>query len=119
MKSISRIYSGWFIREFRILTDCGVILAAANGVRILLMYRNMKLAVIVSISLIGTVVISKIIGCIAAAGKEGEPGSGDHGRSDYYHAGGYMFDSDLLLLWRRDCLHYKECRRGNGADNWI
>ena len=38
--------------------------AAANGVRILLMYRNMKLAVIVSISLIGTVVISKIIGCM-------------------------------------------------------
>ena len=51
-------------KEFRISLIVGVILAAANGVRILLMYRNMKLAVIVSISLIGTVVISKIIGCM-------------------------------------------------------
>ena len=51
-------------KEFRISLIVGVILAAANGVRILLMYRDMKLAVIVSISLIGTVVISKIIGCM-------------------------------------------------------
>ena len=51
-------------KEFRISLIVGVILAAANGVRILLMCRNMKLAVIVSISLIGTVVISKIIGCM-------------------------------------------------------
>ena len=42
-------------KEFRISLIVGVILAAANGVRILLMYRDMKLAVIVSISLIGTV----------------------------------------------------------------
>ena len=41
-------------KEFRISLIVGVILAAANGVRILLMYRDMKLAVIVSISLIGT-----------------------------------------------------------------
>ena len=51
-------------KEFRIALLVGVILAAANGLRILIMYRDMRLAVVVSLSLAGTVIISKLIGCV-------------------------------------------------------
>ena len=47
-----------------ILVIVGVILALANGLRILLMYRNFSLAVVISISLVITVIFAKLIGCI-------------------------------------------------------
>lgn len=51
-------------KEFRISILVGVILSLANGLRILLMYRDAKLAFVVSVSLMGTVVISKLVGCV-------------------------------------------------------
>lgn len=51
-------------KEFRISIIVGVILALANGLRILLMYRNFSLAVVISISLVITVIFAKLIGCI-------------------------------------------------------
>lgn len=51
-------------KEFRISLLVGVILSLANGLRILLMYRDAKLAFVVSVSLMGTVVISKLVGCV-------------------------------------------------------
>ncbi|MDU2211328.1 MAG: magnesium transporter, partial [Eubacterium sp.] len=51
-------------KEFRISIIVGVILALANGLRILLMYRNFLLAVVISISLVITVIFAKLIGCI-------------------------------------------------------
>lgn len=39
-------------KEFRISIIVGVILALANGLRILLMYKNFSLAVVISISLV-------------------------------------------------------------------
>ena len=51
-------------KEFRISLIVGVILAAANGLRIFIMYHDEKLALVVSISLMGTVVIAKLVGCV-------------------------------------------------------
>ena len=51
-------------KEFRISIIVGVILALANGLRILLMYKNFSLAVVISISLVITVIFAKLIGCI-------------------------------------------------------
>lgn len=51
-------------KEFRISIIVGVILALANGLRILLMYKNFSLAVVISISLVITVIFAKFIGCI-------------------------------------------------------
>ncbi|HBA62621.1 MAG TPA: magnesium transporter [Lachnospiraceae bacterium] len=50
-------------KEFRISLIVGVVLAAANGVRILIMYKNASIAFVVGCSLIVTIVISKMIGC--------------------------------------------------------
>ena len=35
----------------------------ANGLRILLFYHDLKLAIVIGLSLIGTVILSKLIGC--------------------------------------------------------
>lgn len=51
-------------KEFRISIIVGVILALANGLRILLMYKNFSLAVVISISLVITVIFAKLYGCI-------------------------------------------------------
>lgn len=51
-------------KEFRISLICGGVLAAANGIRILIMYRDPQLALVIALSLIATVIISKLIGCM-------------------------------------------------------
>ena len=59
-----RDYFRVMFKEFRISIIVGVILALANGLRILLMYKNFSLAVVISISLVITVIFAKLIGCI-------------------------------------------------------
>jgi Mg/Co/Ni transporter MgtE (contains CBS domain) len=49
-------------KEFRIALICGAVLAVANAIRIYLQYRNIMLAVVVSLSLIFTIIIAKIVG---------------------------------------------------------
>ena len=51
-------------KEFRISLICGSVLAAANGLRILLMYHSLRLALVIALSLVATVIISKLIGCM-------------------------------------------------------
>lgn len=51
-------------KEFRISIVVGVILAAANGIRIYIMYRDLNLAFVIGCSLIVTIMIAKLIGCI-------------------------------------------------------
>lgn len=51
-------------KEFRISLICGGVLAAANGLRILLMYHSSQLALVIALSLAATVIISKLIGCM-------------------------------------------------------
>lgn len=50
-------------KEFRISLLVGIVLSAANGLRIYWMYHDLKMAAVVSISLMGTVIIAKMVGC--------------------------------------------------------
>ena len=51
-------------KEFRIALIVSIVLAFANGLRIFLVYHDMKLAVVIGLSLIATVILSKLIGWV-------------------------------------------------------
>lgn len=51
-------------KEFRISILVGIILAAANGLRIFIMYKDLNLAIVIGLSLIVTIIIAKLIGCV-------------------------------------------------------
>mgnify|MGYP002735840814 FL=1 len=51
-------------KEFRISVRVGALLAGANGVRIFIQYHNPGLAVVIACSLMGTVIMAKLVGCI-------------------------------------------------------
>ncbi len=51
-------------KEFRVAIVVGVVLALANGVRIFWVYKNLSMAVVVATSLVVTIVIAKLVGCI-------------------------------------------------------
>lgn len=50
-------------KEFRVSIIVGIVLACVNGIRIMLMYRDPILALITGLSLVATVMMSKMIGC--------------------------------------------------------
>lgn len=51
-------------KELRISFVVSIALALANALRILLMYQNPALALVIGISLMATIVLSKLIGCM-------------------------------------------------------
>ena len=51
-------------KEFRVSLIVGVALAVANGIRILIMYHDTMLALVIGCSLVITIILSKLIGCI-------------------------------------------------------
>lgn len=51
-------------KEFRISLIVGAALSVTNGLRIYIQYRNPALAFVIALSLIGTVMMAKIVGCI-------------------------------------------------------
>lgn len=51
-------------KEFRISLIVGAVLAVTNGIRVMIQYQNMELALVIALSLIGTVIIAKLIGCM-------------------------------------------------------
>lgn len=51
-------------KEFRIALICSIILSAVNFARIVIMYSDLKMAAVVSATLIGTVILSKLLGCM-------------------------------------------------------
>lgn len=51
-------------KEFRVSILVGAALAVANGVRIVLMYHDIQLSIVVSLSLIATIIIAKFTGCL-------------------------------------------------------
>ncbi|NLC97295.1 MAG: magnesium transporter [Erysipelotrichaceae bacterium] len=55
-------------KEFGISLIVSAVLAVANGIRIYIMYKNIALSLVVSFSLIGTVVLSKLVGAILPIG---------------------------------------------------
>ena len=51
-------------KEFRISLIVGAFLAVANGVRIFIQYHNPGLAVVIACSLMGTVIMAKLVVCV-------------------------------------------------------
>ena len=51
-------------KEFRIALLCSTILAAVNFVRIYITYKDLTIAAVVSVTLIGTVILAKLLGCM-------------------------------------------------------
>ena len=51
-------------KEFRISLIVGIFLAAANGIRIYLMYQRADMAIVIALSLTLTIIVAKLIGCI-------------------------------------------------------
>ena len=51
-------------KEFRIALLVGIVLAIVNGVRIAVQYQNLTIAIVVNLTLIGVVVMAKLLGCI-------------------------------------------------------
>jgi magnesium transporter len=51
-------------KEFRVSLVVGIALAAANGLRIFIMYKDLGLALVIAVSLMATIIISKLIGCV-------------------------------------------------------
>ena len=51
-------------KEFRISLIVGAALSIVNGLRILIQYRNPSLALVIAFSLIGTVIMAKMVGCM-------------------------------------------------------
>lgn len=49
-------------KEFRIALICAVTLAVVNGLRVLMFYKDPLLALVIALSLVGTVVIAKLVG---------------------------------------------------------
>ena len=50
-------------KEFRVAISVALMLGVANGIRILVQYQDMKLAVVVALSLLGTVILANFLGC--------------------------------------------------------
>ena len=51
-------------KEFRVSLIVGVALAIANGIRILIMYHDTMLALVIGLSLTVTIILAKLIGCV-------------------------------------------------------
>ena len=51
-------------KEFRVAIICAAVLAAVNFGRIMLFYKNPLLAAVVSVALVCTVILSKLLGCV-------------------------------------------------------
>lgn len=52
-------------KEFRISLIVGTVLAVTNGIRIMIQYHNIELACVIALSLVGTVVMAKLVGCMS------------------------------------------------------
>lgn len=50
-------------KEFRVAISVALMLGVANGIRILVQYQDVKLAVVVALSLLGTVILANFLGC--------------------------------------------------------
>ena len=51
-------------KEFRVSLLVGVVLAFVNGIRILIQYQDLQLAIVIGITLIATVALAKALGCL-------------------------------------------------------
>ena len=50
-------------KEFRVALLAGTALAIVNGIRIMIQYGNLKIAIVLGLTLIGTACLAKMLGC--------------------------------------------------------
>ena len=55
-------------KEAAVAILCGLVLAAVNGIRVYLTYHDMYLAAVLGITLVATVLIAKVLGCLLPMG---------------------------------------------------
>lgn len=55
-------------KESGIALICGTVLAVVNGIRVYLFYQDMYLAIVLGLTLIGTILLAKILGCLLPMG---------------------------------------------------
>lgn len=55
-------------KEFRVALIVSTVLALANGIKILIMYKDINIAILISLSLIGTILVSKLVGSLLPIG---------------------------------------------------
>lgn len=51
-------------KEIRVALLVGIALALVNGIRIMIQYKDLKLAIVLGLTLIGTVTLAKMLGCM-------------------------------------------------------
>lgn len=51
-------------KEIRVALLVGIALALVNGLRIMIQYKDLKLAIVLGLTLIGTVTLAKMLGCM-------------------------------------------------------
>lgn len=51
-------------KELRVSLMVGVVLAFVNGIRIMIQYQDLQLAVVIGLTLIATVILAKALGCL-------------------------------------------------------
>ena len=51
-------------KEIRVSVIVGIVLAIVNGIRIMIQYKDLQLAIVIGLTLIGTVTIAKMLGCL-------------------------------------------------------
>lgn len=55
-------------KEVRIALICAAVLAVVNGLRVYIVYKSLPLAIVIALSLVGTVVIAKLVGAVLPMG---------------------------------------------------
>ena len=55
-------------KEVRIALICAAVLAVVNGIRVYIVYKSLPLAIVIALSLVGTVVIAKLVGAVLPMG---------------------------------------------------
>lgn len=51
-------------KEIRVSVIVGIVLAIVNGIRIMIQYQDLQLAIVIGLTLIGTVTLAKMLGCL-------------------------------------------------------
>lgn len=51
-------------KEIRVSIIVGIVLAVVNGIRIMIQYNDLQLAIVIGLTLIGTVTLAKMLGCL-------------------------------------------------------
>ena len=82
-------------KEFRVALLVGIALAICNGVRIVLQYKDIRLAIVLGSTLVGTVLLAKLLG-ITYVSKKIKTGSGYNGSTINNYNSRHMFNFNIF-----------------------